>query len=96
MIGALSWNSKEFQVLLVINFEFLGISRFLEPELLQLGIPRNSQSTFTIKILTLFLGIPKSISQRKHNKDLKKQNSIPLMPLVLFNNPLKIIVAFFF
>ena len=24
----------------------------------------------------------------KHNKDLKKQNSIPLMHLVLFNNPL--------
>ena len=36
-----------------VNFwEFLGISRFLEPELLWLGIPRNSQSEFTVKIHT--------------------------------------------
>ena len=36
-----------------VNFwEFLGISRFLEPELLWLGIPRNSQSKFTVKIHT--------------------------------------------
>ena len=41
---------KEFQVLLAINLEFLGISRVLEPELLQLGISRNSQSEFTMKI----------------------------------------------
>ena len=52
VIGALSWNSKEFlgipspvgyKLGISGNFwEFLGISRFLEPELLWLGIPRNS------------------------------------------------------
>ena len=35
------------------NFwEFLGISRFLELDLLWLGIPRNFQSEFTLKIHT--------------------------------------------
>ena len=35
--------SQKCQVLFAIDLEFLGISRFLEPELLQLGIPRNSE-----------------------------------------------------
>ena len=30
----------KFQVLLAIKLEFLGISGFLQPELLQLGIPQ--------------------------------------------------------
>ena len=57
------WCSKlEFQVLLAINLEFLGICRFLEPELLQLAIPQNSQEV-PVRIYRenshlLFLGTP--------------------------------------
>ena len=58
VIGALSWNSQEFQALWLLTWNFwecLGIPRFLEPELrLRLGIPRNSQSEFTVKIHTSY------------------------------------------
>ena len=58
VIGALSWNSQEFQALWLLTWNFwecLGIPRFLEPELrLRLGIPGNSQSEFTVKIHTSY------------------------------------------
>ena len=53
-------NSYEFQALLDLNLEFLGISGFLEHKLLQLGIPEFPVRIYRENSHLLFLGIPKN------------------------------------
>ena len=68
VIGTLSWNSQEFQALLVINLEFLGMSGNLQVFRTRVTVTVGNSQEFPVRIYRensylLFLGIPKSISQ---------------------------------